>query len=195
MVDGSDKNKTALIVGTLGALALAVAGSALWDFIFKPLVLWLADGVVTIANLGSTQLSDTMYREIAKGNYERAGVEVIGAMAGMVGAITLVSLTFAPRRELRERLKNSKLQWVFRLTAIFTFGVIALQTSRTIFVVRAASHLAQLQNIVGPYVIEDRRVQLASTIALINSKDDYLRVLEQLENIVVAQKLTPPTRP
>ncbi len=84
--DGSNKARN-IILGIAGAPALAIAGSALWDFLFKPLFLWLGETIVAVTNLGSTALSNSMYGEIAKGNYERARVFILAGLGGAIMAL------------------------------------------------------------------------------------------------------------
>ncbi|WP_426531765.1 hypothetical protein [Bradyrhizobium sp. McL0615] len=180
-----------VIVGGAGALAVAIVGSAFWDFIFKPIFLWLGERVVVVTNLGSSALSDSMYSDIAKGSYERAAVFILAGLAGVIAA--LVSARFVTPTNLSKQPKA--VRWIVRGTMVGLVGVILLQVNRTFFTVRAANHLEQMQRIVGPYVSEERRLQLASSVALIRTKEAYNRMLEELEAIASAQKLSVPDRP
>ena len=63
-------------------LVLAVLGSALWDFIFRSAFIWAGERLVDLTTFGSAALIDSMYKEIAKGNYERASVFRFRILAG-----------------------------------------------------------------------------------------------------------------
>src|SRR5260370_21607869 len=98
--DGSNKARN-IILGIAGAPALAIAGSALWDFLFKPLFLWLGETIVAVTNLGSTALSNSMYGETAKGNYERARVFILAGLGGAIMALTTRILSSRSRLDGR----------------------------------------------------------------------------------------------
>jgi hypothetical protein len=85
--------------------------------------------------------------------------------------------------------------WTIKLCILAIVAVLLIQVNRTMFVIRSANYLDQMQRVVGPFVSEERRLQLASSVALIKTKDDYQRVLKQLDEIVAAQKISAPERP
>ncbi len=93
------------------------------------------------------------------------------------------------------RRASTNLRWFLRSLVIVIIGVLLLQTNRTFFVIRAANYLDQMQRIVGPFISQDGRLQLASSVVPIRTKEDYRRVLDQFDAIIVAQKLVPPERP
>lgn len=193
-----------IVIGAISTLVLAVAGSALWDFLFKPIFLIFGDSIVELTNFGSKTLSDSMYAEIARGNYERAGTFVLAAVEAAILASVMVTVIFGPL--LRKRLslakqnvstlpKRSRLLWATRLTMVVATSIITVQTVRTFFVVHAANYVDQLQKVAAPFLSDARRIEFKSMAARIQTKQDYDSIIEQLSTVIKDQKLKVPEPP
>jgi hypothetical protein len=192
MLDDTNANLKK-IVAIVGTLCLAVVGSALWDFAFKPLFIWMGGWLTDIANLGSTALSDSMYTEIARGNYERAGSQLFVLVLGIMAAVPFINLIWASRKR-DEPVKLTSTDIRFRYAAaVILAGAFLLQSARTLYMVRAANHLDQLQRIVAPYISQEKRIDIASRIAEIRSRQDYERIVNEMSAVMISQKLKIPT--
>ncbi|WP_091957327.1 hypothetical protein [Bradyrhizobium shewense] len=178
---------------------MAILGSALWDFAFKPLVLWLGEQLAFLTNLGSTALSDAMYREIAKGNYERVSLIVFQLLLGFFVGIILVAVTMRRRRDKKRandlevpHKPNMKKSLAIALLLVIS-GILFLQSVRTSYVVRAANHLEQLQAIIAPYITAEQRIEIKSRIAQIQSKSDYEAIVNEVASAIHNRHLVMPT--
>lgn len=182
-------SKTAIWV--FGSLSLAILGSALWDFAFKPLFLWCAEQIAFLTNLGSTALSDAMYQEIAKGNYERVSLIVYQSLLSLMLGIVTGALMVRQLRT-REWIKRPSSRLLLIMIAIIS-GTMILQSIRTSYIVRAANHLEQLQSIVAPYVPQDQTILIRSKIAQIQTQRDYEGIVREMTEIINKNKLVLPT--
>jgi MFS family permease len=194
------------LIWMASGLFLAILGSALWDFVFKSLFIWLGERLVELTNFGSSALIDSMYREIAKGNYERGGlfayVFILGIAAmlplGLVSTRQMVRI-FRPSNSQDRNLEHgaergwrAKPFYVNGL-AMLICGAMLIQATRTVYIVRAANQLVQLQTVVAPYISTDQRLMYASRVAQIETKADYIALVDELTAIITERKLTAPS--
>ncbi|MCK1337156.1 hypothetical protein IVB38_14240 [Bradyrhizobium sp. 38] len=182
--------KTAIWI--VGSLSLAILGSALWDFAFKPLVLWMGEQVAFLTNLGSTALSDAMYREIARGNYERVSLILFQGIVGGIVGLSLGLMTKKRRSGHSIVAQKRPSRPVIYAIIITVLGVLFLQSVRTSYIVRAANHLEQLQTIIAPSLSVEQRVGFRSRMAQIQSKSDYERLVSDLAAAVRDQSAVLP---
>jgi hypothetical protein len=59
-----------------GALLVGALGSGLWEIGIKPAGTWIGRATLDVVTLGSSQLKDAVYLEAAKGNHEKASLEI-----------------------------------------------------------------------------------------------------------------------
>ncbi|TCU75118.1 hypothetical protein EDE08_103335 [Bradyrhizobium sp. R2.2-H] len=182
---------TKSLLWIVGSLSLAILGSALWDFAFKPLVLWIGEQLALLTNLGSKALSEAMYREIAKGNYERVSLLLFQGLIGGVAGLAL-GLMMRKRSSLTEVQKRTS-KSIRYAVALTVLGVLFLQGVRTSYIVRAANYLEQMQTIAAPVLPVEQRVQLRSRMAQIQSKEDYELLANDLIATIHEQKAVLPS--
>ena len=87
-----------LALGLVSTVILGAIGSGLWDAVFKPAFPKLVDFMLTISTLGLRELQDGMYVEIARGNYERAGLATFQMITGIncgiiIGIVSVYTIT------------------------------------------------------------------------------------------------------
>jgi hypothetical protein len=197
-------------------LVLAVLGSALWDFVFRSVFVWIGDRLVDLTNFGSTALIDSMYVEIAKGNYERASVVIfsmlVSAACGFLlstailaffnpiltkmistKATTATSAEVMASAAAKALSKRSLAFYSLIILSLLISGTFLVQLARTIYIVRAANHLTQLQMIVAPYISADQRLVYASRASQLETKKDYTVLVDELGALMKSHNLTIPT--
>jgi hypothetical protein len=110
------------ILWAIGAIASAIASNALWDFLFKPLLLFTQNGVLTLTTFGIQRFKDAIYIEIAKGHYDRASEALFLIFTGFLFALAVsaIAILFL----LISRLKQRSQSISSRLNAIETGTVI-----------------------------------------------------------------------
>lgn len=93
------------ILGLILALIVGGLGSGVWEYIFKPLLTWSADGILNIATLGVQSFKNDMYQEIAKGFHEASSLSLSNAVYFWVGYGFVFSL-FVFTKKTKEVVTN-----------------------------------------------------------------------------------------
>jgi hypothetical protein len=203
MIDRIRSSIPKWLLAVCGTLLLGAIGSGIWDAIVKPVLPWLAELLLNVATLGLKGLRDSIYVEIARGAYERAGLSTLllieGAIAGagiclVVAALVAIKfskdqarLPFVPGVHVIRRV----LMTVALLISLVS-GYFVIEAARMTYIVRAANHMEQYERIVSPYLTEDQRLSLASRIAQIASKEDYETIISEFDAIAKQRGLRAP---
>lgn len=196
------KNK---LLPVLGALILGALGSGLWELI-KPIFLWASSASLNIVTLGLDSLRDGLYTEAASQSIARtSGLTlslIVSSMAGVYIAFVLplwgvgrkktnfpAIADDADEDQLAEyalqldligaeiRIKRLWLSIVVSLSISFVYFI----AQRAIYIDRAQSHVNHLCIIVAPFIEQNELAKMRSAFALVESRDDYLKVLSDLE--------------
>jgi len=207
------------VLALLGALIVGVLGNALWDLLFKPVLVWISTVLLNIATLGLNSLRDNLYIEIAKGLYDRSGFETFSFM--MVGLLTLLlflvllmPIAFLLLTNEMMRKKNlvkagpNKRQSVVSLRRLFRWlrwSLVVLAASGTLnaslvltilarmaFITNGAVYLDQSQRIIAPYLTDNERIVLRSRVAQMKSRSDFDRVNADLTKVATANNVALP---
>ncbi len=189
----------------LATVVLGAIGSGLWDAVFKPLLPWLGEGLLDVGTLGLQSLRDSVYVEIARGTFERAGLHTLlmllssgsGLLLGLaLGAVSVLrSITRARTADQKSALDPVVLRrvlWIGTLFVALFAGFLLVNAVRITYIVRAANHIEQFQRIVAPFITENQRLSLASRVAQIASKDDYEKIINELTTIADMHHLRVP---
>lgn len=91
------------VLWLIGALLIGITSNALWDFFFKPVLLFAQNGILTLSTLGIQSFKDAIYTDIAKGHYDRASEELFALFTALlfsaivaIGASPYVVIEVAP---------------------------------------------------------------------------------------------------
>jgi uncharacterized membrane protein YvlD (DUF360 family) len=184
----------------LGTVFLGAVGSGLWDAIIKPILPRIFDVALNISTLGLEEVRNEMYGEIARGNYERAGLItfqfMIGAISGKTIALTFIlniiskesfSINYFSRDNKRIRFILSR-RFIAALLFVqcLVVGFMIIDQFRVTYIVEAAAHIHQIQEIVYPVISEDQRKAFISRAAQISSRDDYEKMEGDIK--IIAEK-------
>ncbi|MBB3020665.1 hypothetical protein FHR70_003751 [Microvirga lupini] len=197
-------NKTR--IGTwIAAIVLGVVGSGVWENVVRPLLSWASEKLLYIGTLGATSYLNSIYVDIARGQYERAALSnyllTMGfASVSIGGLVTLYFLIrFTRKREINLEQSGPLYRRLERFNSFFSMPIflflltfLFVNFARDTYAVRAANHLVQVQTIVAPYVDERTRLELASRSAQIQNRDDYVKLLNEIDTIATKNKLYTP---
>lgn len=174
----------------IGTVILGAIGSGVWEAALKPGLSSVTTILLDVATLGIGRVRDVIYLEIAKGNYERASLQVIlilyGSAAFVGGLICLRFVQSALRNkdsdqlDQKSRASNLRGGWIACLTLGLISGYFLVASARTVYIVRASNNIEQFQRIVAPAITADERISLTSRVAQISSKKDYEKIIGEL---------------
>ena len=203
------------IFWAIGAIVIGIASNAIWEFLFKPLLLFTQNGVLTLTTLGIQRFKDAIYLEIAKGHYDRASESVFlilmftlmfGAIAANVSQYIRNNDRRKRRQEILSELNDTKGDTgidelptleslearLTKLTWINTGVVLLLVITATTVTVKikyvgsAVAYYDQLTAIAAPYLSDAKAKLTDSEFAQIKNRNDYDRIILELRS--VAQK-------
>ena len=210
--------RVSAVLTLIGALIVGVLGNALWELLFKPVLLWISTFILTIVTLGIDSLRDNLYAEMAKGLYERSGFETFSMLIVVATAVFISSALTLPlgiriiTSELSRRANlvkaGSARQWavppsrVFRWlrTAVIVFvalmmfeaGLLLSRYAYVSFIINGALYLDQSQHIVAPYLTDKERIALRSRTAAMKTRFDFDGVNSELLEVAKANKIELP---
>lgn len=191
----------------IGALIIAVIGSALWENIFRGLFSFFGKGLLIVSTLGIQKYKDNIYTDIARGFYEGVSLQILYLFLGILLAI-VISLVLATFRKLNdsedEKHQSKIIDWLFStkrrakwFLLIYTFFLVSvclLSLSRATYTNKSIAYYNQLLKIATPYLTEDQEKGYDSKFAQIKNRYDFIQITKDLEMIVVNhnQKLPDP---
>jgi hypothetical protein len=195
-----ENKKLTSFLWLLGTLVIGALGNGLWE-LAKPGLVWLSNATLDVATLGLSSLRDSMYSDIAKGTYERAAEKLLNFIFSVfAGAIIgiLIALWFNKRRKTNTettlltvaRLGGLKTAMVASLAMFASFMLV--ETLKTIYIVRAANHMEQIQRAIAPYQTEQQRLMLASRFALMSSRKEYIELIGAVKSVAAANNIKIP---
>jgi hypothetical protein len=195
-----------LALGLVGTVILGAIGAGLWDAVFKPAFPKLMDFMLTISTLGLSEVRDGMYVEIARGNYERAGLTTLELITGITCGIIIGAVYRFFIITRKRSIDNIDRKTIYKLSVIsgrlmisvmfilcIVAGFLFVNTIRVTYIVRASGQLQQLQDIVAPILSDDERMKLRSSVAQIHSREDYQNIVNQISKIAEKNGLSVPS--
>ena len=184
------------VFSILVLIILGAAGSGLWE-IAKPVFPWVRDIVLTTATLGINRLRDDLYLDVAKTVYSPDATETLNCLVGAIlGLIlgTVVALWLSgsylekPHGLVRKTIDRS--YFYKRQVILVGSSVLLVLTAaswfsayRSLYITQASAYLIRSQDIIAPFITEDRRLKLRSEIALIENRDDFMRIVGSMRKI------------
>ena len=174
-----------------GTLLIGALGSGLWEAVVKPSMLWFGTLMLDVATLGLSSLRDGMYQDVAKGTYERAGVMLLALATGILCGF--LTAPIAAGRILRKRDESSRpgsatarmfrKNWVLVTFALAFTMIFFVSFFRISYIVRASNYADQLARITAPYFSEEDRLMVQSELAQVETREDYIRLVERLRKV------------
>jgi hypothetical protein len=193
-----------IIGGILVTLALGALGNGVWESLFKPILLWLRDVVLTIGTLGIQSLIDDIYVDVGKSNYERGSLVVLTFMLSMVICSSIFVIFVAFRivrqrplvydRNTVDRIRSAK--FFMRLALPITLisaAILIFRITSVIYAIEASANLERYELIIAPYLTTQEVLIFRSRIAQLHSRAEFLQIVSDMKSIVKLNNLYDPT--
>lgn len=85
------KQNKKYILGLFGAILVGIASNAIWEFLFRPALIFTQASFLTLITLGVDKFKNAIYIEIAMGNHDRASsyllTQFICLSGGAIGGV------------------------------------------------------------------------------------------------------------
>lgn len=155
-------------------------------------ITWLGvtarDAVLNVATLGISDLRDEIYREVARGIYDRTGNFFLSIIAGFLGCL-LAGAALAPfvrtspkKAEQQPAPRTPWWELVLAIVAVLIGLLLPLAMIVRIYFANNASATAeQYLTIVTPYVDEVQVKEWRSRMAQTDTADDFLSVIKAID--------------
>ncbi|WP_284336584.1 hypothetical protein [Comamonas sp. NoAH] len=177
------------------SLILGALGSGLWELAIRPIFAFLGTAALDVVTLGLESARNSLYEEVAHGQYERATLSLISAGVGlMAGATTTVlfrrNLLHVVRGPAGEQRRQRP--FVVTLLLVFTTTMMLLLVYRVAYVNRAANYFERLSHIVAPLQTDLQRVQVRSQFAQVTTREEFVKVIDGMRSLARANNLKVP---
>ena len=210
-------------LGIAGTILLGALGSGLWDIALKSAFTSAGRGILTALTFGYGSVRDGFYVEIAQGHTDRASLWLVaystipmfwgfaffiawmrrgGEQKETAEEATRMrsDASYREKRlgELKAELKVLErrlalLQRAALLLGIFMLSLLVFRAIKLTYISSAITHYEQAFTICLPYLSEPERSSIRSQYAQIKTKEDYVRVLQRLQDVATGHAVTLPT--
>ena len=191
--------KSKLFLGCLAAILLGAIGSGLWNVALGPVLSWTGNALLTAASFGVESVKNGVYREIAKGFHEQAGVTWLKIFSAFLMAIPFVFLffTFLHRpvfAAIQKSVRGSadspprpkRMLVVLCLLLLFCCSFFFIQYLYVAYSNRAITHFRQSLSICMPRLDQQQEEDVLAKFAKIQCKNDYTAIMEELTEVANA---------
>jgi len=180
----------------LALLVLGVVGNGVWGIAVRAPLYSARDFFLNITSLGIQSLKDDTYKTIARGFHEAASYETYSMFIILCCAVLLLaSLYYMPEklaaiRDKKKSLEATNAKWLVRISSALFVAVVLFtgwamaDSVRHSYINSAVTHYQQALAICEPYLSDNHKKRIVSSFAQIKNRDDYVSVLDKLENIV-----------
>ncbi len=188
-------------IPVLGALVLAILGSALWEALRKPII-FASFLMLRLITLGVDSFRDSIYADAAAQIPERAGSLILALLTGIATGVIYTTMFEYRKRSrsdderlpLREISGSSKKVSIAALkfciiTAMLSLFIIS---NRQIYVIRASAYANQLQHIAAPFLTDKQILVYSSSFAQAQTRSDYVELVEDLRRVISNNKAIDP---
>jgi hypothetical protein len=188
-------------IPVLGALVLAILGSALWEALRKPII-FASFLMLRLITLGVDSFRDSIYADAAAQIPERAGSLILALLTGIATGVIYTTMFEYRKRSrsdderipLREISGSSKKVSIAALrfciiTAMLSLFIIS---NRQIYVIRASAYANQLQRIAAPFLTDKQILVYSSSFAQAQTRSDYVELVEDLRRVISNNKAIDP---
>jgi hypothetical protein len=188
------------LIPIVGALGLAIIGSALWEALRKPII-FASFVMLKLVTLGIDSFRDSIYADAAAQIPERASSLLLALTTGIVTGVSVTIIIEYRKRTSRANEQLSPLlSSISRKQgiAMYQFYLIAvllglfIVSNRQIYVIRVSAYANQLQQIAAPFLNEDQILVYSSSFAQSQTRSDYVALVDDLRKVISSHKATDP---
>jgi len=202
--------------GVVSVIILGIFTNALWDLI-KPFTVFLFKIALNLSILGIDSFKNGIYEEIARGLHEYTSIQLLFIIHSILLALViglLFGLLIIRKRilefegEEKSNNKNSFLNkfinvyrnihkrsvfvWFLIFYVVFTGTIFVLDLVRQNYINNAITYFEQLTKIVRPYSTNEQMDLYYSNFSQIHNKNDFVNIINQLEEVVKNNNLKAP---
>jgi len=186
------QNSQKRLATALAALALAIIGSALWEFAVRPAATSAAGWMVQHIAARSEAFERELVRDIARGPSDYAAVSMYAGKTSeqflfMIVGLMLIAVAYFKTRltgMLKDQGINSDRAAIAGVGIILTFlGVMTaspVAAARAQMVSAFVSHFEQSKRVIAPYMSEQQLRVVESRFARMETWEDYKRIIAEI---------------
>lgn len=191
-----------IVFGVIGTIFVGALSNGVWENLFRPGLTFLKTAILNLTSLGINSFKDDIYKEIAKGFYEKPSLELVQqfailfvGFALMITVVTILKEYFSGNQTSSKHVQsfakvlvaNRKLLLVFTtFYIIFASTVVIVYSVRMAYINEAIANFEQAYSIALPHLEDKQEKYLISNFAQIGCRSDYEKILNDLR--IVAQK-------
>lgn len=188
-------------IPVLGALVLAVLGSALWEALRNPII-FASFLMLRLLTLGVDSFRDSIYADAAAQIPERAGSLILVMLTGITTGVICTTMfeyrkgsrnddEYLPIREISGSSKKAGISMLrfFIIAALLSLFIIS---NRQIYVIRASAYANQLQKIAAPFLTDKQILVYSSSLAQVQTRSGYVELVEDLRRVISGNKAIDP---
>jgi len=182
------------VIYSLGTIVLGALGSGLWDLAIKPSLIFVTEFFVDVV-LGAFQgIQNSIFEEVASLNQEITGRVLLSFGMGLILGTVAGLVTRVLRRKDSENKKKETSKFDVALFGLFVFVFCIFTVSKTSYVLTKQDHYLQLKTIVSPYLTSEARLKIDSRFALIQSIEDYKKIMNEMRGVATTHQIPLPDR-
>jgi hypothetical protein len=190
-------HKARWILGVIGSLIVGALGSGLWSEVFAPVGSRVARGLMWLLTLGMSSARDSIYERAGGGFSERPSVillSILGMTIFYFPLVLLVSRYLLPgfvRRSrdtasddlARKLARLRRITFYLTLAMCFLGAIVFVQTLFVGYTNTVVTRFNQQLAVATPYLTPDQRNVLLARFALIKSRQDFVALLDELNEV------------
>jgi hypothetical protein len=174
-----------LFFGALATILLGAIGSGFWEKLLSPLLGYLSKLITSTLSSLSTSYSDSIYAKASNVTSTNDGAVIIFLFFISLGLFIYALNSKKENTFIRilHRSANMNFQGWFGIIntgAFFIFAIFLLSTEAAIQQIRMYS--VKQMEIVRPYIVEDKYLQLRSEYLRIKTKTDFDKFIDKLNS-------------
>lgn len=183
------------LIYIVGTIILGALGSGLWDLAIKPFLKFSTEFVVNILLEAFGGVQSSIYKDIASLDREITGQVLVSFFMGsLMGVVTvLVSRTFRKVDKDGETISSRPSKFYMALLGLYILVFTTSTVGRTSYVLGKQNDYLQLKRIVSPYLSEDEIIKIDSEFSLIDSIEEYLKLMEKMKAVTAEQNIQLPS--
>ena len=177
------------VAWALGGIVIGALGSGLWDVALKPVLVHASYGLMSLSSLGIESFRTTLYERIATGSTARVDLETFGQVTILMFGFFLAAFlflflspdkTYEDPQESEEKTFSRWKVYIAGFMTLLVSGMLMVRVSQATYQTAAVVHFQQVLKIASPYLTDTDRAIVESKFAQINSKAEYVAIMDSL---------------
>ena len=187
-----------LVGSVFGVIFLSLLSNIIWAII-EPLFENFLVYFLRFTTFGITKISDGIYKEIAKGLHEKVSIEIFTMISPffIVFIVFTATLIYKVHKKITNPesslgsskivltdLFKSKIYILLNFIVLTLFSLIVFINSiQVIYINKVVTYYNQMITIISPSITAEDNEKFNSDFSQIQSKDDYVRIIESIQKV------------